>query len=136
MKKLIALLSVFFIVISCTPSSNDTTNIYYELTPIETVELPAEFHVNTDNLIVVNFYRNTSCHGFDGFYYDKVDFTRTIAVQSFVLERNDCENLTNDLLAQTLRFRPTEPGTYLLKFWKGKDANGDNIFEEISVDVQ
>lgn len=135
MKKIATLIGIFLLMISCSTESNET-KIHFELLPIETVEIPSEFQVNTENDIVINFLRPTDCHGFDGFYYEKDGFTRTVAIQSFVVERNDCVALTNEVLKQTLKFRPTQVGTYLFKFWKGKDANGDNIFEEISVDVQ
>jgi hypothetical protein len=40
------------------------------------------------------------------------------------------------MVTQILNFKPTEAGTYILKFWKGKDANGVNTYEEFSVVVQ
>lgn len=135
MKKIIALLGIFLLVISCSTDNNDP-NVHFELLPIESVVLPANFSVNNVNEIEVNFLRPTNCHGFDGFLYEKNDLTRTIAVQSYVLEKDNCAPLTNQIITQKLNFKPLETGTYLLKFWKGRDANGDNIFEEISVDVQ
>lgn len=136
MKKLITLLSVFFIVVSCSFEDKNDTSVHFELLPVESVEMPVDFYADTDNEIIVHFLRPTSCHGFDGFYYEKDEFTRTVAVQSFVLEQSNCTTLTNQVLEQPLKFRPTDPGTYLFKFWKGKDTNGDDVFEEISVDVQ
>jgi hypothetical protein len=136
MKKLIALFSVFFIIVSCSYEDKNDTSIHFELLPIESVQLPTDFYVDTENEIIINFLRPTSCHGFDGFYYEKDELTRIVAIQSFVLERDDCVALTNQIQEQTLKFKPTETGTYLFKFWKGKDTNGDDIFEEISIDVQ
>ena len=136
MKKLIALLSVFFLVTSCS-LNDDNRTVYFELLPIDSVIMPTEFHVNTENNIVVKFLRPTSCHGFDGFYYVKDGFTRSVAIQSYVIEENNsgCTPLTNQILEQTLRFKPTETGTYTFRFWKGKDTNGVDIFEEITFDV-
>ena len=115
---------------------NNNRNVYFELLPVDSVIMPAEFHVNTENLIVIKFLRPTSCHAFDSFYYVKDGFTRTVAVQSYVVEENGgCTTLTNQIAEQTLRFQPTETGTYTFKFWKGKDSNGANIFEEITIDV-
>lgn len=135
MKKILALIGIFLLVISCSPES-DEPNVHFELLPIESVVMPTEFNVNTENEIVIKFFRPTTCHGFNGYYYEKDDFTRTIAVESYVIEKEGCVALTNQELEQTLKFKPTETGTYLFKFWKGKDANGVNIFEEISVVVQ
>lgn len=135
MKKIIALIAIFLLTISCSPES-DEQKVHFELLPIESVVMPTEFNVNTENQIVIKFFRPTTCHGFNGFYYEKETSTRIVAVESYVLEKNDCAPLTNQELEQTLRFKPTETGTFLFKFWKGRDANGVNIFEEISVDVQ
>ncbi|MES2862521.1 MAG: hypothetical protein V4666_00230 [Bacteroidota bacterium] len=135
MKKILALIGIFLLVVSCSPES-DEPKVHFELLPIDTVVMPIEFNVNVENEIIVKFLRPTTCHGFNGFYYGKEDFTRTVAVESYVLEKNDCAALTNQILEQKLQFKPTEVGTYLFKFWKGRDAAGDNIFEEISVDVQ
>ncbi|SEP89881.1 calpain family cysteine peptidase [Flavobacterium urocaniciphilum] len=135
MKKLIALFSMIFIITSCSLESNNQ-NIYYELLPVDSYVMPAEFHVNTENLIVVKFKRPTTCHAFDHFYYELDDFTRTVAIQSIVIEGNSgCTALTNEIAEQTLRFKPTETGTYTFKFWKGKDSNGQNLFEEVVIDV-
>lgn len=135
MKKIIALFCVFLMFSSCA-LDEDNRSIHFELLPVDSVIMPAEFHANTENNIIIKFLRPTSCHGFDSFYYEKDGFTRTVAIQSFVLEENNgCTPLTNNILEQTLRFTPIETGTYTFKFWKGKDSNGDNIFEEIVIDV-
>jgi hypothetical protein len=136
MKKLIALICIFLLSISCTQEP-DGPRVHFELIPIESVVLPTSFTVNTVNQIEVNYLNPTSCHGFDGFYYTKDASTRTIAVQNYVIEEEEgCFPLTNQYVTQILKFKPTTAGTYLLKFWKGKDANGVNVFEEFSVDVQ
>ncbi|NHM02710.1 hypothetical protein [Flavobacterium difficile] len=135
MKKIIAFFSILFVLISCTPESSNP-KVRFELLPIESVVLPTSFNVNEVNEIEVNFLRPTTCHGFDGFLYEKDGLTRTIAVQSFVSEQNNCEALTNQIVTQKLNFKPIQTGTYLLKFFKGTNANGSLIFEEVSVDVQ
>lgn len=137
MKKLIALICLFVLSISCTKEF-DGPRVHFELLPVESVVLPTSFSVNTENEIEINYLKPTSCHGFDGFYYTKDASTRTIAIQNYVIEEEEqgCFPLTNQLQTQVLRFKPTTAGTYLLKFWKGKDTNGVDIFEEISVDVQ
>lgn len=135
MKKLIALFTLFFAVTACDLES-DNENIYFELLPVDSVIMPAEFHVNTENNITVKFLRPTSCHGFDSFYYAKDEFTRTVAIQSVVIVGNNgCTTLTNEVSEQILQFKPIETGTYTFKFWKGKDSNGENIFEEYVIDV-
>ena len=135
MKKIVALIGIFMLMISCS-TNDDQPNVHFELLPVESVVMPAEFYANTENEIKISYLQPTSCHGFDGFYYDKVDTTRTVAIQSFVLEQSNCTTLTNEIKEKSLMFKPLDPGTYLFKFWKGKDSNGEDIFEEYSIVVQ
>ena len=135
MKKLIALIGFFVLSISCTQEP-DGPRVHLELVPVETVVLPTTFTANTVNEIEVTYARPSSCHGFEGFYYTKDASTRTIAVLNYVIEEQGCLPLLNQLQMQVLKFKPATAGTYLLKFWKGKDANGVNIYEEFSVIVQ
>ena len=135
MKKLIALIYIIVLSISCTQEP-DGPRVHLELLKVESVVLPTTFTANTVNEIEVTYSKPSSCHGFEGFYYTKDAETRTIAVLNYVIEEQGCLPLLNQLQTQILRFKPATAGTYLLKFWKGKDANGVNIYEEFSVVVQ
>jgi hypothetical protein len=135
MKKIIALICIFVLSISCIKESNNP-RVYFDLLPVHSVVLPTSFTANTSNEIEVKYLKPTSCHGFNGFNYTKDANTRTIAIQNYILDEGGCLPLTNQMVTQILNFKPTEVGTYLLKFWKGKDANGVNIYEEYSVVVQ
>jgi hypothetical protein len=135
MKKLIALICIIVLSISCTQEP-DGPRVHFELLKVESVVLPTTFTVNTVNEIEVTYSRPSSCHGFEGFYYTRDGFNRTIAVLNYVIEEQGCLPLLNQLQTKILRFKPATTGTYLLKFWKGKDANGVNLYEEFSVVVQ
>jgi hypothetical protein len=135
MKKLIALICIIVLSISCTQEP-DGPRVHFELLKVESVVLPTTFTVNTVNEIEVTYSRPSSCHGFEGFYYTRDGFNRTIAVLNYVIEEQGCLPLLNQLQTKILRFKPASTGTYLLKFWKGKDANGVNLYEEFSVVVQ
>ena len=135
MKKLIALICIIVLSISCTQEPGGP-RVHFELLKGESVVLPTTFTANTVNEIEVTYSKPSSCHGFEGFYYTKDVNTRTIAVLNYVIEEQDCLPLLNQLQTQILRFKPATAGTYLLKFWKGKDANGVNLYEEFSVVVQ
>lgn len=135
MKKIVALIGIFLLTISCSKES-DEPNVRYELLAVDSVEMPAQFTVDTENEIIINFLRPSKCHVFDGFYYEKEGLTRTVAIQSFVLEQGNCSEIVTELSTQILKFKPTEVGTYLFKFWKGKDTAGQDVFEEFSIVVQ
>lgn len=136
MKKIVALIGIFLLTISCSTETESDPNVHYELLAVDSVIMPTDFYVNVDNEIIIKFLKPSSCHSFDGFYYEKDGFTRTVAIQSFVVELPNCTTLTGEIVGKMLKFKPTETGTYLFKFWKGKNTSGDDVFEEISVEVQ
>lgn len=135
MKKILALIGLIFVISSCSVNDNEEKKVHYELLPVDSVEMPTEFYVNVENEIIIKYLKPTSCHGFNGFYYEKDGFTRTVGVQSFVIEQDNCTALTNVISEQILKFKPLAAGTYLFKFWKGKDTNGNDVFDETSVVV-
>lgn len=130
MKKILAFICVFMLTISCSDEES-TPPVRYVLVPIQNVEIPEVMYVETSYNIGVEYVRLSTCHGFDGFYYQKNGFTRTISVQNFVVEKPDCLPLVNQVYSENMMFQPTEPGTYLFKFWKGKDDSGNDVFLEI-----
>ena len=134
MKKIVLFLSIVFLITSCSPV-DDGPNVHYETLPIEDVVIPYSFTIGETYPIGIKYYRPTSCHGFNGFYYDKELNIRTIAVQSVVVESSTCETLTNDLVEDVLYFKVTSNGSYIFKFWQGKDAQGQDMYLEIEVPV-
>ena len=130
MKKIVAFLSLFLIAISCSVD-DDQPNVHYELVPVESVNLEDTLTVGLVNNIEINYKKPSTCHGFDGFYYEKNGFERIIGVQNYVIEQTDCQPITNITRQEVLKFKPTEVGTYTFKFWQGKDTNGEDIFLEI-----
>ena len=134
MKKIVALIGLFLLVISCNPET-DEPNVRYELVPIDNVVIPDELYFGEENIITIEYSRPTTCHGFNGFLYEKEDFTRTIGVQNYVVENPDCQVVTGEVIEKDFVFQPTATGTYTFKFWQGKDSNGDNVFLELQRDV-
>lgn len=133
MKKIAALIGIFLLTISCSTDTNEP-NIRYELVPVQNVIIGDELYFGEENVITVEYVKPSTCHGFNGFLYEKEDFTRTIGVQNYVVENSDCQ-VTTEVIDKDFIFQPTSTGTYTFKFWQGKDANGDNIFLEIQRDV-
>ncbi len=134
MKKIAALIGIFLLVISCS-TDNDEPNVNYELVPIQNVIIGDELYFGDENIITIQYLRPSTCHGFNGFVYEKDDFTRTIGVQNYVVENADCQAVTGEVIEKDFIFQPTATGTYTFKFWQGKDANGDNIFLELQREV-
>ena len=134
MKKIAALIGIFLLVISCSPD-NDEPNVNYELVPIQNVIIGDELYFGDENIITIQYLRPSTCHGFDGFIYEKDGFTRTIGVQNYVVENAACQVATGEVIEKDFVFQPTATGMYTFKFWQGKDASGNNIFLELQREV-
>ncbi len=125
-----------FTFVSCELGDDNYQNFGYQLLPIETAVFPDTVKVNRTNNIVVTYLRPSDCHFVEGFYYDDSSGnTRTVAMQSRVLIQDDCQDLEEAPVEATLRFAPMTTGFYLFKFYKGTDANGQNLFEEHRIEV-
>jgi hypothetical protein len=134
MKKLTLLFFVFIFAFSCS-KEDDFYPITFEAIKTVSVDIPDSFNLNEEGIIKVRYNRPTTCHGFDGFVWQKENLTRTVFVRNFVVQKEGCSPLTNELREEIIRFKPVETGTYTFKFWTGKDTNGNNTFLEFQRDV-
>jgi hypothetical protein len=134
-KKIVSLLALFFILNSCSPDND--TQYTYRLIPIESVDIPAEFTLGQTYPITVHYTVPTSCYYFSSLYYEKDLNVRTIAVENVVEQGNNCQELSaaDGAKTQTFNFYVTSNGTYIFKFYQGKDVQGNAIFLEYEVPV-
>ena len=135
MKRILALVSVLFLFNACSLNDDDGIKFHYELLPIESVVIPDSFEMGETYPITIKYFRPTTCHAFDGFYYDKNLNTRTLAVRNAVVQQNNCTELSNSLIEQTLNFYVTNNGSYIFKFWQGKNHAGEDVFLEYEIPV-
>ena len=133
MKRILSLLALFFLFNSC--SVNDGPNYTFELLPIQSVDLPTEFTLGQTYPITVHYNLPTSCHFFNDLYYDKNLNVRTIAVESAVAQHDNCTATPNNASTYTFNFYVTSNGSYIFKFYQGKDTNGQDIFLEYEIPV-
>ncbi len=134
MKNFLAILSLFFVLSSCS-IEGDRPNFHTAILPITSVELPQEFVLGETYQIKVWYQKPSNCHSFNGFYYDKYLNERTVAVLNLVTENNDCQPLTDVIVEASFDFYVTSNGSYIFKFWQGEDVNGQDIFYEVEVPV-
>ncbi|WP_282786315.1 hypothetical protein [Flavobacterium croceum] len=133
MKKQLLSLACVGLFISCNPN-DDTDNFVTNVYPVNTVEMPNKFAVDSITQIPLTFNRPSSCHFLDGFYYEKSDFTRTVAVLLTANRDQACQTVVTP--TQTvLKFKPQVQGTYHFKFWKGENPQGIDEFFEYDVVV-
>lgn len=125
MKKFIAFFLITFSLASC--SVDDDPNYYFEVLPVDSVDIPDEFVMGETYPITIYYYMPTNCHSFRDFYYNKDNNERTVAPITYVFEDNDCDTLTDELVEATFNFHVTSNGSYIFKFWQGEnDAEEDN----------
>lgn len=135
MKKIIVLLTLFIVLNSC--SKEDDTQYSFKLMAIESVDIPAEFTLGETYPITIHYTAPTSCYLFNYFYYEKDLNIRTIAIENAIAIRNDCQDLNaeNSLKSYTFNFYVTSNGSYIFKFYQGKNSEGNSIFLEYEIPV-
>ncbi len=136
MKKILLLFAALFVLNSC-DLGDDGERYHLEVLPVESFVIPEYFVMGQTYTIKLYYRRPTTCYGFDGIYYKRENNIRTIGVQNFVLERNDCEpiSLERDPSMTSFNFLVTNNGSYVFKFYKGKDDDGNSVFEEVEIPV-
>lgn len=136
MKKIIIYLILITATFSCSVSSDDSLLNSQELLPIENVTIPEMFALGETYEIIVSYLRPTACHAFNDIYYVKYNNERTVAVISTVFNNNgNCTDLEDEELEASFNFTATEFGSYVFKFWKGLDNNGQDTYLVIEVPV-
>ncbi|MBP9793203.1 MAG: hypothetical protein KBC56_04325 [Flavobacterium sp.] len=135
MKKYLLLLLIAFSFSNCELGDDDNPKFHLELLPVATATFPAEFKKDSIYQIPIQFNRPTNCYIYDGFYYEKNRNERLIAVQTSVVEQNDCGTMLVNPMVKILTFKPTIEESYIFKLWKGKGSDGADIFEEIEIPV-
>jgi hypothetical protein len=129
MKYIYLLLAVGFLCISCSPRYDGPTE-ELETLPVSQVVMPIKFAKDSITEIPVQYIRPTVCHSFYDFYYERNDFTRTVAI--IALKQNSGSSCPPSQLeyTATLKFKPASLGTYHFKFWTSTDAQGVDHFAE------
>ncbi len=134
MKKLF----VFFIIAVLSSCNNDDAsfNDYQVLLPVESAIVPDEFELGQTYEITIVYLRPSTCHAFNDIYYQKHQNERTVAIVSTVFQSNgNCTDLEDTELEASFNFKATQSGSYIFKFWKGKDENGEDTYITMEVPV-
>ncbi|WP_306351348.1 hypothetical protein [Flavobacterium sp. '19STA2R22 D10 B1'] len=137
MKKLALLVLFICTLAGCSLSNDDNPNFYLELNPVESATVPQSFTRGQSYQIKMLYKRPSTCHYFDGFYFQPNLETRTIAIQSKVLADNNCQELNEPPVEVKFDFYVNSPiGTiYKFKFFNGVADNGENTFIIVEVPV-
>ncbi|WP_343328363.1 hypothetical protein [Polaribacter staleyi] len=134
MKKTALLLFGLLVFYSCLNNDNDTPNYTFEYLSIDEAVVPASFTLGEIDTITVKYSLPNSCYAFDQIYYQPKDTTRVVAVTAIVnLDENCTEAIVQE--EKKIAVKATQEEDYVFKFFKGKDSDGENIFEEVIVPV-
>jgi hypothetical protein len=135
MKKIVLFLALITTVLGCSTNDNDDRSYTYEILPIASYEIPASFTLGKTYKIKLNYQMPTTCHILKGIYYDKYLNIRTIAIQTAVNDNQVCTTQYPPIAEVSFDFYVTNNGSYIFKFYKGKDTDGKDIFEEVEIPV-
>ena len=139
MKKIVLLLLAVITLSSCSPEENEP-QFYYEVLPVESFEVPQSVGLGQTYQVNMTYKRPSECHFYDGCYY-KTELNSTIVgIQTYVLDMDNCKTLEDEApIEVSFTFKVdnnqnlTQP--YTFKFYKGKDTNGNDIFEEVQIPI-
>ena len=123
-----------FLFVSCSQDDDNANNFKIETLPVNEVIVPEEFTFGSRHDITITYDLPSGCHSFYNLFYRYEGTSRIVAVNSFVNESVAC---TDDIreFEFTFEVNVVQREDYIFKFWKGIDAGGENIFEEIIVPV-
>ena len=135
MKKITLLLLFVSTLVSCSLDNGNRDSFHYEILPVDSHILPEKFTLGSTYEIKLKYKRPSECHYFQGIYYNKNLNIRTIGIQTSVVDRQDCTPLAMAPLEVSFNFYVTNTGSYIFKFYKGKDTVGKDLFEEVEIPV-
>ncbi|MDI1254759.1 MAG: hypothetical protein PSV16_01550 [Flavobacterium sp.] len=137
MKKIVLLLLSVFALNACS-INDDEPKLHFEVLPVEGYTVPESFTSGQTYEIKATYFRPTDCYFLEGLYFEKEGDTRTIGFQCSVMENSNCQPLDYQnpyevkFNFQVLNAAGT---SYTFKFYKGEDANGNNLFDEVVIPV-
>lgn len=135
MKKIALLLVLISTLVGCTLDNENKDTYSYSILPIDSYTLPPTFKLGETYAIKLKYQRPTACYLFEGIYYNKNLNTRTIAIQAAVKDNQACTTELPPLSEASFNFQVTATGSYIFKFYKGKDAENKDLYEEVVVQV-
>ena len=133
MKKFILFILFITTLTGCSIDNDNQDSYSFEVLPVDSYTLPEKFILGNTYEIKLKYTRPSECHFFQGIYYDKNLNVRTIGIQTAVNSSQVCTQQIPVPSEVSFNFYVTNTGSYIFKFYKGKDTAGKNLFEEVEV---
>ncbi|MFP4844637.1 hypothetical protein [Winogradskyella sp. PE311] len=135
MKRIIIFAALIFATMtSCNIEDDDSQNFFFEIVPIQSVEVPEEFIHGETYEISVSYNRPNDCYEFNDFIYGIDDNERTVAVVNTVYTNIEC-NEVPELITVNFDLVVVSTETYVFKFYQGSDGQGQDQYLLVEVPV-
>ncbi|AUC85832.1 hypothetical protein CW731_11270 [Polaribacter sp. ALD11] len=132
MRKVVLLLISIILFSSCL--NDDEPNFTYDFLKIDSAETPDSFTFGKTDTIKIKYTLPNKCYSFSQLYYQYKDSTRVVAVTALVNLDDTCAEVTKQE-EYSFPVKATQKKDYVFKFFKGKDADGESIFDEVIIPV-
>ena len=146
MKKVALLLLAVFVLNACSTDDDKQLEVHYELLPISRCNMPYTFTSGETYEFTMIYKMPTTCHTYKGIYFEGDGTTKTVAIQSLVYERPDCQTIdyssdsqpAPEVAITNYNFKATAPpgSVYTFKIWTGKDEQGEDTYYDVTVPVE
>ena len=131
MKKAVLTLLTITLFFSC---SKNESNYESKLLAIDQAITPNSFTFKKAHDITVKYTLPNGCHAFVDLYYQHNDTIRIVAIKAIHNFDLICTQATIQK-EYTFQVVASQKKDYVFKFWKGKDLNNKDLFEEVVIPV-
>ena len=135
MKKILLFILFITTLTGCSIDNDNQDSYTFEVQPVDSFTLPEKFILGNTYEIKLKYTRPSECHFFQGIYYDKNLNIRTIGIQTAVNTSQVCTQQIPAPSEVSFNFYVTNTGSYIFKFYKGKDDAGKDFFFFLEVPV-
>ncbi len=135
MKKIFVLVLSMFVLNGCLPDDDDFVDISIEFIPIDSYNIPEEFHSGETYEITLFYTKPNECYQFRDIFFAVNGNERIVAIENTIDNALNCPfNPVQD--EATFNF-PVNGflDHYVFKLWQGKDTNGNDVYTIVEVPV-
>jgi len=140
MKKILLLLTTLFLLNACSLDEDPKQDFFVEFLPMEIVHTPEYVSLGKPCEIKIKYQKPNGCYLFERFHIEKDGDAYLVAVQTVVRPNAECLKVTDITPEErSFTFKPSDTyssGSYILKFYKGLDVNGNRTYTQVNIPVQ
>ena len=138
MKQFLLLLTVLFMLTSCSMEEGDRPNFDIVFIGTDSIAAPAYVTPGTTYPIKMYYKKPNACYDVNGLYSNAVGDVLTLGIQGIYIEDANCKSIDTAVEEQIYSFAcpATRTDSYTFKFYQGNDAQGNQQFLEVKIPVQ